>query len=119
MTSSIHIDVTLDDNKMPDVISWTAPGGGVPDPRKAKALLLGLWDGDESAALRIDLWTNDMKVDEMDDFYYQSLMGMAETYARATRHSEIADDMKAFAQSFREKAATALRESQEAAERGG
>lgn len=113
MTSSIHIDVTLDENKMPDALAWTAPGGGVPDPRKAKAMLLGLWDGDEAAALRIDLWTNDMKVDEMNDFFYQSLMGMAETYARATRHREVADELKTFAQSFREKAATALRESEE------
>lgn len=110
MTSSIQIDVTLDKDKMPDTIAWKAPGGGVPDARKAKAILLGLWDGDASEALRIDLWTNDMKVDEMADFFYQSIMGMAETYGRATRQGELAGEMIAFAKSFHEKAQTALRD---------
>jgi hypothetical protein len=32
----------------------------------------------EKAALRIDLWTKDMMVDEMADFFYQTLMTMAE-----------------------------------------
>jgi gliding motility-associated protein GldC len=110
MTSSIQIDVTLDKDKMPDTIAWKAPGGGVPDARKAKAILLGLWDGEASESLRIDLWTTDMKVDEMADFFYQSIMGMAETYGRATRQSELASEMIAFAKSFHEKAQTALRD---------
>jgi gliding motility-associated protein GldC len=111
MTSSIQIDVTLDEQKMPADIAWKAPGGGVPDARKAKAILLGLWDGDSSEALRIDLWTTEMKVDEMADFFYQSMMGMAETYSRATRQTELSSEMVAFAKTFHEKAQTALRAS--------
>ena len=116
MTSSIQIDVSLDDQKMPASISWMAPGGGVPEAQPAKAILLGLWDGAKEEALRIDLWTSEMKVDEMADFFYQTLMGMADTYRRATRQGEIAADMAAFAKTFQEKAQTAIRD---AAEKGG
>ena len=42
-------------------------------------------------------------VDEMADFFYQNMMGMADTYLRATRQEELANDMKDFARSFYKK----------------
>ncbi len=72
MTSHINIQVDLTADKMPEVIKWTAPDGGVLDQQTAKAMLLGLWDGQEKSALRIDLWTEKMMVDEMNDFFYQT-----------------------------------------------
>ncbi|XZF12351.1 gliding motility protein GldC [Chitinophagaceae bacterium MMS25-I14] len=104
MKSTISIQVALDENKMPETIEWNAPDGGVPELQKAKGLLLGLWDGDEKTAMRIDLWTNKMMVDEMNDFFYQSLHGMADTYARATRNAELAEELKEFAKGFHKKA---------------
>ncbi len=38
-----------------------------------------------------------MMVDEMEDFFYQTLMTMADTYQRATRHDDLAAEMKNFA----------------------
>ncbi len=108
MTSDITIHVTLGDDKMPEDIKWTAPGGNVNDPQKAKALLLGLWDGDAKEALRIDLWTGKMMMDEMNDFYFQTFMGMADTYTMATKNSELAAELRAFAKSFLKKASDAL-----------
>lgn len=106
--SNINIQVTLDDEKMPETIQWNAPDGGVEGPQKAKAILLGLWDGDEKTALRIDLWTQKMMVDEMNDFFYQSFYGMADTYARATRNGDLAKEIKEFAKDFLKKASDAL-----------
>jgi len=104
MTSEIKIQITLDEDKMPDIIQWQAPDGGVPDLQKAKAMFLSLWDGDEKTALRIDLWTSKMMVNEMNDFYYQMFFGLAETYSRATKNVALANEMKAFAKSFMDKA---------------
>jgi gliding motility-associated protein GldC len=53
--------------------------------------------------LRIDLWTKEMMVDEMTDFFYQTFVGMADTYKRATNNEEMSADIKAFAKSFYEK----------------
>lgn len=62
--------------------------------------MISFWDGTEKTALRIDLWTKDMMVDEMTDFFYQTIMTMADSYGRATRYNEIVDDMKKFAKDF-------------------
>jgi len=108
MKSTINIQVELDEEKMPELIEWNAPDGGVDGLQKAKAILLSLWDGDEKSALRIDLWTKKMMVDEMNDFFYQTLFGMADTYLRATRNEELAGELKAFAKDFLKKASDAL-----------
>ena len=101
--SSIEIKVTLDENKMPSAIGWSAPDNTTENTRKAKAFLLSLWDGSEKTALRIDLWTKDMMIDEMEDFFYQTLMTMADTYQRATRHDDLALEMKNFAKTIYQK----------------
>jgi gliding motility-associated protein GldC len=53
--------------------------------------------------MRIDLWTKDMMMDEMVDFYYQMLMTMADTFKRSTQQQELSDDMKRFAKNLLEK----------------
>ena len=42
--SPIHIDVSLDENNIPELIQWSAPDGGI-DNETAQAMLLALWDG--------------------------------------------------------------------------
>lgn len=98
--SRIIIDVALDENKMPSMIHWQAPGTTAEEAQKAKAVILSFWDGAEKTALRMDLWTKDMMMDEMADFFYQTIMTMADTFERSTREKEQAEDMKAFAKSF-------------------
>ncbi len=69
----------------------------------AKAMMLAFWDGADKSALRIDLWTKEMMVDEMADFYYQLLMTMADTFNRATNQPELSAEMKEFAKDFMQK----------------
>ena len=102
-TSTIHIEVHTDEKKIPDLIKWSATDTGAENAQKAKAMLLSLWDGAEKTALRIDLWTKDMMVDEMADFFYQTLMTMADTYGRATQYHDQVEEMKNFSKEFYEK----------------
>jgi gliding motility-associated protein GldC len=108
MRSEINIQIDLDEDKMPETIQWNAPDGGVDESQTAKAVLLGLWDGEQKSALRIDLWTQKMMVDEMNDFFYQTFFGMADTYLRATRNATLAAELKEFAKDFHKKATAAL-----------
>jgi gliding motility-associated protein GldC len=98
--SSINIDVNLDENNVPDQIIWNATDTTADKAQKAKAMMLAFWDSTDKSALRIDLWTKDMMVDEMADFFYQSFMTMAETYNRATKDTELVNDIKDFAKNF-------------------
>jgi gliding motility-associated protein GldC len=101
--NTITIQVALDENKMPEKILWNATGSTAETAQMAKGAMLSLWDGSDKSALRIDLWTKDMMIDEMTDFYYQTLMGMADTYLRATNNEEMCNDLKTFAKTFYQK----------------
>ena len=101
--SNISIEIELDDDKVPQQINWIASDSSADMMQPAKSMMIAFWDGADKSALRIDLWTKDMMVDEMADFYYQTMMGMADTYLRATQHQELVDDMKQFAREFYKK----------------
>ncbi len=107
-TSTITIDVQLDPEKVPQQISWRDSDSTADMAQKAKAMMIAFWDGADKSALRIDLWTKEMMVDEMADFFYQTIMTMGDTYERATQNSALALDMKNFAKDFYSK----FRESQ-------
>ncbi len=106
--SRISVDIHLDENKVPDLINWSATDSTAEMMQPAKAMMLAFWDAQEKAALRIDLWTKDMMVDEMADFFYQTFMGMADSFMRATQNQELVDEMKQNAKDFYKK----FRESQ-------
>ena len=99
-TSEIKFIVTLDDEKIPQSITWEASGSGVQGIKPCKATMLSVWDATENTTLRIDLWTKDMLIDDMKRFFYESLMTMADTYQRATQDATLAGDMKKFADEF-------------------
>ncbi|MEO6683274.1 MAG: gliding motility protein GldC [Ginsengibacter sp.] len=98
--SNINIKVQLDADKIPQQISWNATGSTAEEPQKSKAMFLAFWDATDKSAMRIDLWTKDMMVDEMADFYYQVMVTMGDTFFRATKNEELTNDLKAFAQKF-------------------
>ena len=101
--SNISIEIELDENKVPQQIQWIASDSSADMMQPAKSMMVAFWDAADKSALRIDLWTKDMMVDEMADFYYQTMMGMADTYLRATQQKELVDDMKKFAKEFYQK----------------
>jgi gliding motility-associated protein GldC len=102
MQSEIKINITLDENRVPEKMAWTANDGGV-ENQETKAMLLSVWDSKDKETLRIDLWTKDMPVDEMKQFFHQTLVTMADTYKRATADEKLADTMKDFCDYFAEK----------------
>ncbi|MGB5944368.1 MAG: gliding motility protein GldC [Leeuwenhoekiella sp.] len=102
MKTEIKVNVDLDKNRVPDAINWSAADGGVRN-EPAKAMMLSLWDFKKQEAARIDLWTKDMPVDEMKVFFHQTLVGMAQTFERATDDSKMAATMMDFCDYFAEK----------------
>lgn len=101
-TSEIKIHVALDENKVPEKLHWTAPDGGI-NNEQSKAVLLSVWDHKAKEALRIDLWTKDMPLDEMQIFFHQTLVAMTDTFKRATGDEKMAATMKDFTDYFAEK----------------
>ena len=100
--SEIKFVVELDENRVPEKLTWTAQDGGI-ELEDAKAMLLSVWDGKSQETLRIDLWTKEMPVDEMKKFFHQTLVAMADTFQRATQDEKMADTMRDFCEYFAEK----------------
>ena len=101
-TSQINFEIGLDENKVPEEISWTAADGGVIN-EDAKAIMISVWDHKKKDTLRMDLWTKDMPVDEMKQFYHQTLVAMADTFERATDDQKMSATMRDFCAYFAEK----------------
>ena len=101
-TSNINIKVTLHENRVPEELSWSAEDGGV-ENEEAKAMMLSMWDPNQKETLRIDLWTKDMPLDDMKQFFHQTLVTMADTFNRATQDEAMTETMKDFCDYFAEK----------------
>ena len=100
--SEITFKVGLDENKVPEKISWTAKDGGI-DNEISKAIMISVWDHKKKDTLKMDLWTKDMPVDEMKQFYHQTLVSMADTFERATDDQKMSATMRDFCEYFAEK----------------
>jgi len=98
--SDINIKIGLDETGMPREIQWQASGSGMEKASPCKAFLLSLWDGKDKTSLRVDLWTKDMLVDEMKQFFYETLVTMSDTYEKATSDKEGAIELKKFSEQF-------------------
>jgi gliding motility-associated protein GldC len=99
-TSQIRIDVGLDKENLPVTIEWDADDADFDGKEPAKALMLSLYDGLQQNAMRIDLWTNDMSIEEMNLFVFQTMATMADTFERATGNKEVADEMRDYIHHF-------------------
>lgn len=99
--SKINFDIALDDNLIPEKIVWEATDAQ--SKADCKAFILSVWDDKQQAALRIDLWTKEMQIDEMKRFFYQTLLTLTDTFERATNETKICEDMREFAEYFGEK----------------
>lgn len=102
--STIQLEIELDEDKQPENIYWKAEDHKNFDQgQDAKAMFLSIFDKDSKETLKLDLWTKDFQVAEMDRFIYYSLRSMADTYIRSTNNKEMANAMQQFAQFFGEK----------------
>lgn len=100
--SKIEFTIGLDENNIPEKLYWSADDGDVKNA-EAKALLISVWDHKKKDTLKVDLWTKDMPVDEMKQFFHQTLVSMAATFETATNDEKMAATMRDFCDYFAEK----------------
>jgi len=98
--SDIKIEVALNQDKHPVSINWHAEDAGLEKVREAKSMMLALWDKEEKSTMRIDLWTIEMSVEEMQFFFYETLASMADTYERATNDKINGTELREYARRF-------------------
>jgi len=101
MKKKITIEVGLSEQNVPTEMTWTADDGKQA-PQPCKAMLLSLFDEEHKETLKIDLWTTEMQIDEMDRMFFHTLRSLSETYYSATKNERLANQMRQFAEFFGE-----------------
>ena len=102
-TSEIKFTINLDNEKIPEKIMWEATDSSNSEPQDCKSIMISVWDNEFKNTLKIDLWTKDMPVDEMKQFFYETLLTMAESFEKATGEKAIMADLKDYCAHFAEK----------------
>ena len=97
--SDIVISVGLDKENVPVEILWKSEDGSN-SFEPCKGMLLALFDEDKLDTIKLDLWTKNMQVHEMDRFMFQTLRGLADTYYKATQNTDLANQFQNFIQYF-------------------
>jgi gliding motility-associated protein GldC len=100
--TSINVQVGLNENNLPLEMHWNAEDSGdknIP----ASAMMLSLWNPEEKNTMKIDLWVKDMSIEEMKQFFHQTLLTMADTFEKATGETLITEDLRDYCYHFAEK----------------
>lgn len=100
-TNEIKVRVGLDENQLPERISWHAT-----DAQKqsdAKATFISFWDDKNKQTLSLQLWVKDFTVEDMKHFVHQSVVLLTDTLEKATGKDELIDHMRDFTDYFAEK----------------
>ncbi|MGC6434198.1 MAG: gliding motility protein GldC [Crocinitomicaceae bacterium] len=100
--SEIKVNIGLNENKLPLEMKWTASDGNIVD-QEAKAMFLSLWNPNEKNTMKIDLWTKDLTIDDMKQFFHQTLLTMADTFENATGEKNISEDLRDYCYHFADK----------------
>ena len=101
-TSEIAVKVGLNANNLPIGMKWTATDRNIVDS-PAKAMMLSMWDHTQNNTMKIDLWTKDMSVEEMKQFFHQTLLTMADSFEKATGEQNICEDLRDYCYHFADK----------------
>ena len=101
--STISLEIGLDETSVPTVIRWKSDDKPENEFTEAKAFLLSIFDKEYKDTLKIDLWTKEFQIDEMDRMMYYTLKGLADSYFKATKNQSLANEMQQFIQHFGER----------------
>jgi gliding motility-associated protein GldC len=96
--SEIHITVELNENKLPVKMNWTSSDGG--EGGECKSFFLAIWDGKEQNSLHLNLWTEEMNVEEMRQFIHQMLLNQSDTLKKATGDVALAASMSDYSHEY-------------------
>lgn len=99
-TEEIKVKVGLDTNNVPVDLKWLATASPNANLNDCKAVNISIWDPVEENSLGINLWTTDLRVEEMHSHYFRTLMNITESYVQATKNPFAKKMMKEFCENL-------------------
>ncbi len=99
MKKSIQFSILFDEQNIPEQIDWLANDDMEADVQ-LKSLFIAGWEEDSKSTATFSIWTKEMRVDEMQQLFIQSLLTMANSFERATGDKKIQQQMQDFVASL-------------------
>ncbi len=93
--SNINLEISLDNDNIPENIRWKADDHPSQDWMDSKAVSIAIWDPEQQDSLSLDLWTKEMNIDEMKRFYVNILGAASNTILNATGDEFMSEELKA------------------------
>lgn len=97
----IHFSLIFDEDNLPEQIIWEQ-NADMPESIELKSLFIAGWEEQAKSTASFNIWTKEMRVDEMQQLYIQSLLSLSKGFERATGDQKIVHKMKAFCESLAE-----------------
>ncbi|MHA8049800.1 gliding motility protein GldC [Aquirufa sp. ROCK-SH2] len=92
--SEINFKITLDDQNIPEQISWSATDNPNEGIEETKAILVATWDPYHKGTLTLPLWTKDMEVLDMKRFFIEVLGTVADASIQATGDAVFSEEIE-------------------------
>jgi len=93
--SEINFKIQLDDQNIPEQISWSATDNPNEGIEETKAILVATWDPYHKGTLTLPLWTKDMEVLDMKRFFIEVVGTAADASLQATGDNFFAQELEA------------------------
>jgi gliding motility-associated protein GldC len=93
--SEINFKIQLDDQNIPEQISWSATDNPNEGIEETKAILVATWDPYHKGTLTLPLWTKDMEVLDMKRFFIEIVGTVADASLQATGDNFFAQELEA------------------------
>jgi gliding motility-associated protein GldC len=101
--SNINIEVGLDDKNIPEQIHWDASDAEPGKHESCRHTSCIMERAGRKPACALIFGRKEMTIPEMNIFVFQTLLGMSDTFERATHNKTGANDLRQFAKTFFDK----------------
>lgn len=91
--STLKFDLELNENNVPKSIIMNSSDKQAENVN-VKSVMISAWESSTKDTLRVDLWTQEMMVNEMFIMYHQTLISMANTLEKSTGNHELAEALR-------------------------
>jgi len=95
MNKSINFQLIFDEHKIPAKIEWME-SKDMPKTIELKSLFIAGWEEESKSTATFSIWTKEMRIDEMQQLFIQSLLTMANSFEKATGDKKVVEQMKDF-----------------------
>lgn len=98
----LQIQIFLDEKNIPEKIFWSSKDQNIYH-HNCNSFMLFIWSNHKKETSRIELWTKNMPISNMNQFFYDIFIALSKAYKRATSNDALSKEILEFGYNFAKK----------------